>query len=183
MNIGNAGWKKKLRAFIGIGTLVPETRQGHILLCMSLWSVISFLSIDHFVVSSIVVQGRSMTPTLNTGDTCFVNCWLPHLRGYARGDIVVLRDPDTNELVAKRIIGMPGDEIQFTSGRVRLNGRLIDEPYLSKSVYTYSRCVGERPFRVSADSYFVMGDNRVLSEDSRSYGDVDRAAIVGLISQ
>ena len=171
-----------MRTFIGIGTLMPETRQGHILLCMTLWSIISFLSIDRFVVSSIIVQGNSMTPTLRTGDTYFVNCWLPRLRGYHRGDIAVLRDPSSGELVAKRIIGLPGDTIRFVGGRVILNGVFLQESYLAKSTYTLSRAYGERPLVVGEDSFFVLGDNRVFSEDSRSYGDVDRAALVGLIS-
>src|SRR5882762_3481566 len=87
---------------LGLGRVKPETRRGHILLCLALWSTITSLLVQHFVVTTVVVQGKSMMPTLKPGDCCLANCWLPRLRGYKRGDIVVIRDAARNELIVKR---------------------------------------------------------------------------------
>ncbi len=161
----------------------PEKRKGHILLCVALWSTISFLLIQRFVVTAVVIEGRSMTPTLMPGDRCIVNCLLPHVREYQRGDLVVVRDPSRGDLMAKRIVGLPQDQIQLYQGRVYVNGKALEEPYVAQKNYTYSRQLRSQPIHVANGSYFVMGDNRLYSEDSRAYGDVDRAALVGLISR
>ena len=95
---------------------------------------------------------------------------------------MVIRDRSRDDFMVKRIIGVPGDRIQLRRGRVYANGGLLKEPYVAAGSYTYSRQLGAQTIIVGKDSYFVMGDNRLTSEDSRSYGDVDRADLVGLIS-
>lgn len=168
--------------WLRLGSLKPETRQGYTLLCVALWSTISFLFIHRFVVSAVVVDGRSMVPTLMPGSRCLVNSWLPYFREYKRGDLVVVRDRARGEMMVKRVIGLPCDRVQFLSGKVFVNSQCLDEPYVPKEAYTYSRQLGSREIKIAANAYFVMGDNRLLSEDSRAYGDIDRADIVGLIS-
>jgi signal peptidase I len=163
--------------------LKPETRQGHILLCLALWSTIMFLFIHRFIIATVVVQGQSMSPTLQPGDRLYVNCWMPHIRGYRQGDLVVIRDRDRNELMVKRIVGLPGDRIQLREGRVYVNDRVLDEPYLAGRPHTYSRQIGRQTVVVGKDSFFVLGDNRLNSEDSRLYGDVDRSDLVGVIQR
>ena len=169
--------------WLRLGSLKPETRRGHTLLCVALWSTISFLFIHRFVVSAVVVDGRSMLPTLPPGSRYLVNSWLPHFRDYKRGDLVVVRDHGRGEMMVKRIIGLPCDRVQFLNGKVFVNSHCLNEPYVPKGAYTYSRQLGSREIKVAANAYFVMGDNRLCSEDSRAYGDIDRADIVGLISQ
>lgn len=166
-----------------LGPLEPETRQGYVLLCLALWSTITFLFIHRFVVSAVVVEGKSMMPTLSPGDRCLVNSWLPYFRDYQRGDLVVVRDHTRGEIMVKRIIGLPQDRVQFVNGQVFVNAGRLDEPYLPNGAYTYSRQLRSRQIKVAANAYFVMGDNRLCSEDSRAYGDVDRVNIVGLISR
>src|SRR5881396_3418931 len=90
--------------WLGRRHIKPEIRQGHIFLCVALWGLIAFLVVHHFLITTVVVQGTSMGPTLKPGDCRFVNCWLPHFRGYKRGDIVVIRDPARDEFIVKRII-------------------------------------------------------------------------------
>jgi signal peptidase I len=170
----------RIRPALGIS---PERRHGSILLCLALWSTIAFLLIQRFVVAAVVVEGRSMTPTLMPGDRCIVNCWLPRFRQYQRGDLVVVRDPDGRDLMVKRIIGLPNDQLQLKGGHVYVNGKILVEPYVLKDNYTYSRQLRSQVIHVASGSYFVMGDNRLHSEDSRAYGDIDRAALVGLISR
>ena len=142
-----------------------------------------FLFIHRFVVTAVVVEGKSMSPTLEPGDRYYVNCWLPYFRGYQRGDLVVIRDRARADFMVKRIVGVSGDRIQLRRGKVYTNGQPLDEPYVSAGSYTYSRQLGTQAIVVGKDSYFVLGDNRLTSEDSRSYGDVDRADLVGLISR
>ena len=179
------GFRKQSLAGIrlGKGAIKPETRHSFVFLCVALWSAITCLFVQHFIITSVMVQGKSMMPTLKPGDGCLVNCWLPRFRSYHRGDIVVIRDPFREDLMAKRIIALAGDRVQLRGGRVYVNGRLSPEPYLDPGTQTYSRQLRDRVITVGANSYFVMGDNRAESEDSRYFGDVDRGAMIGLISR
>src|SRR5207245_1797767 len=99
------------------------------------------------------------------------------------GDIVVIRDPIKAELMAKRIIGLAGDRVQLRGGCVYINGQLSPESYLDPGTQTYSPQLRDRVITVGANSYFVMGDNRAESEDSRCFGDIDRGDLIGLISR
>ena len=168
---------------LGRAAIKPETRRGYIFLCVALWSAITCLFVQHFVFKVVMVEGKSMMPTLKPGDGCLVNCWLPHFRGYQRGDIVVIRDPIKEELIAKRIIALAGDQVQLRGGRVYVNGQLSTEAYLDPGTQTYSRQLRDRIIKVGANSYFVMGDNRAESEDSRYFGDIYRGDLVGLIAR
>ena len=168
----------------GLGRLAllrfkPETRQSYVLLCTVLWSALTFLVVHNCVLSTVVVQGKSMMPTLTPGDCRIVNCLLPHLRDYKRSDVVVIRDSVRNEFIVKRIVGLPGEQVQLRSGRVYVNGQVLPEPYLAAGTRTYS--LQDRVITVGADSYFVMGDNRAESEDSRFFGNISRRDLVGII--
>ena len=168
---------------LGLGRVKQETRKGYFLLCMALWSTVSFLFIHHFMVSTVVVEGKSMMPTLNPGDCCFVNCLLPRLRDYKRGDIVVIRDSSRHELIVKRIVGLPHDHVQLRGGRVYVNNQLLPEQYLDSRTQTYSQQLRDHVITVGEDSYFVLGDNRSESDDSRFFGDIDRSDLIGIISR
>ena len=168
---------------MGKGAIKPETRRGYIFLCVALWSAITCLFVQHFIFTTVMVEGKSMMPSLKPGDGCLVNCWLPRFRGYHRGDIVVIRDRVREDLLAKRIIAQAGDRVQLRGGRVYVNGQLSTESYLDPGTQTYSRQLRDRIFTVGANSYFVLGDNRAESEDSRYFGDIDRGDLVGLIAR
>jgi|SRR5438094_2516669 len=168
---------------LGTSRVKPETRQGYILVCMALWSIIACLVAHQFVLTTVVVQGKSMMPTLKPGDCCFVNCLLPRVRDYKRGDIVVIRDPARNEFIVKRIVGLPSDQVQVRDRRVFLNGQILPEPYLDSGTDTYPGRLSNRVITIADDSYFVMGDNRGESDDSRYFGNVDRRNLLGIISR
>jgi signal peptidase I len=115
-----------------------------------------------------------MEPTLLAGDQIVVTPYF----GAApdRGDIVVFRSPmNADELVVKRVIAVPGDLVDSRLGRVRVGGHTMDEPYVLREAASgaiESQIIGQ-------DSYFVMGDNRDDSVDSRNWGALPRALIVG----
>ena len=167
---------------LGTRAVKPETGNGYIFLCVALWSAVTCLFIQHFIFTTVMVEGKSMMPTLKPGDACVVNCWLPRFRGYHRGDIVVIRDPVRDELMAKRIIALAGDQVQLRGGRVYVNGQLSTESYLDPGTQTYSRQLRDRVITVGPNSYFVLGDNRAESEDSRYFGDIYRGDLIGLIA-
>src|SRR5438105_11543474 len=149
----------------GLGRVKPERRQGYVIVCMALWSTIAFLVVHQFVLTTVVVQGKSMMPTLKPGDFRLVNSLFPHFRDYKRGDIVMIRDRVRNEFIVKRIVGVPGDHVQVRGGRVYLNSQALSEPYLDFGTETSSGRLREREITIGDSSYFVMGDNRAESED------------------
>jgi signal peptidase I len=125
-------------------------------------------------VSIDSIPSASMMPALQIGDHILV---LPYRWSEPRhGDVIVFRSPaDASELLVKRIIAVPGDLIDCRDGRVRIGERTIAEPYLLRQAAT-----GAIPAQlVPADSYFVMGDNREDSLDSRRWGTLPRTLVVG----
>ncbi|HYI12737.1 MAG TPA: signal peptidase I [Thermoanaerobaculia bacterium] len=121
------------------------------------------------------IPSASMAPTLQSGDQIVVT---PYFFGRIpqRGDVVVFASPlDRGELIVKRVVAVPGDLIDSRLGRVRVGGYTLPEPYLLGYAST-----GSIPAQViPADSYFVLGDNRGDSIDSRSWGVVPQHTIVG----
>ena len=96
-----------------------------------------------------------------------------------RGDVVVL-DDGSSEYALKRVIGLPGETVHVWRGYVFINKRILLEPYLPKQVYTFPR-QRQSVFILGEDQYFVLGDNRPASSDSRTYGAVERKQIKGRI--
>ena len=139
-------------------------------------SVVLFALINA-VSARIRVDGYSMEPTLHSGEFVIVNKLSYWLGSPARGDVIVFhfpRDPDQEYI--KRIVGLPGDEVEISGGLVRVNGQVIDEPYIAAPpVYQSSWTVAE-------DSLFVLGDNRNNSSDSHNWGSVPYDNIVGKAS-
>lgn len=131
-----------------------------------------------FLGGSIRVDGSSMEPGLRDGERLIVEKLTYRFRPPARGEVVVLRwpAPDPRPAYIKRVIGLPGDRVEFAGGRVVLNGRVLEEPYLAEPMR------GEfGPYVVPPDRYFVLGDNRNRSEDSRftAVGYISASQIMG----
>jgi len=148
-----------------------------------LLSGLSYYVMSRFVVTAVVVQGKSMLPTLHDGDRYLLNRWALRFRNPQRGDLVVIRDPGHCDFAVKRIVGLPSDSIHFKDGDIYLNGHFLIETYLSKGTRTYSPTRRETLFLVGQNRYFVLGDNRLISEDSRYYGAVRRDQIIGVIEE
>lgn len=139
-----------------------------------LLSVVLFLGINA-VSSRIRVESISMQPTLYAGNYVLVNKLAYRWGKPSRGDVIVFHYPPDPEQVPyiKRVIGLPGDHIQIADGKVRINGQVLDEPYLKVATIQGGEWV------VPEQSLFVMGDNRNNSSDSRSWGMVPYENIIG----
>ena len=156
--------------------------------------VLALLS-QAFLVKPFRIPTPSMVDTLRPGDRVLVNRVLYHLRRPQRGDIVVFEYPRNRDVMfIKRVIGLPGDTLEARAGRLYVNGRLLDEPYVHQTdgVRDPTNASGPvtgttmrepwslaDPYTVGKDEYFVMGDNRTRSDDSRAWGTVPAANIIG----
>ncbi|HKX28009.1 MAG TPA: signal peptidase I [Blastocatellia bacterium] len=138
-----------------------------------------------FVVQPVRVEGQSMMPRLHDQDRIFVNKfiyglreWLGEREPIKRGDIVVLLFPnDPSKSYIKRVVGLPGEKIEVRDGKLFIDGQLMDEPYLDAEYI--GRDSTTTPIEITMHHYFVMGDNRNNSSDSRSWGLVPEKYIYG----
>jgi signal peptidase I len=130
-----------------------------------------------FLYQPVRVEGTSMLPRLEDRDRLFINKFVYHIAAIERGDVVVFRYPrDPEKSYIKRVIALPGDTLRIDHGRVFVNGKLLHEPYVP-SEFRDDRSLEEMV--MPADSYFMMGDHRSISSDSRDFGPVDRSLIYG----
>ena len=150
---------------------------------LSAWArdLIISLGISAFIIiflyQPVKVEGTSMMPGLNDQERIFINKFVYRLEPIKRGDIVVFRYPrDLSKSYIKRVIGLAGDHVRIEQGRVYLNGRRLYEPYIPP-LYADQRSYSE--IVVPANSYFLLGDHRTMSDDSRDFGPVHAAFIYG----
>lgn len=121
-----------------------------------------------------VVRGRSMSPGIHDGDRILVEPWSRAIGDFGRGDVAVLRSPVEPGLeYIKRIVALPGDEVLIADGRLWVNSELVEEPYAALGDED-DRELGDAMVwtRVREGHYFVLGDNRPHSSDSRDFGQV-----------
>ncbi len=129
------------------------------------------------VYQPVRVEGTSMAPQLHDQDRLFINKFVYRFESIARGDVVVFRYPgDPAKSYIKRVIALPGDELRIADGTVFVNGRALPEPYVPPA-YEDGRSVPDRT--IPPGAYWVMGDHRSISSDSRDFGPVARASIYG----
>jgi signal peptidase I len=128
-----------------------------------------------FLYQPVRVEGTSMLPRLEDRDRLFINKFVYHISAIERDDIVVFRYPrDPEKSYIKRVIGLPGDRIRIVHGQVWLNGKPLIEPYVPEE-FRDTRSMPE--LTVPDDTYFMMGDHRSISSDSREFGPVARDLI------
>jgi signal peptidase I len=130
-----------------------------------------------FVAQAFRVQGTSMEPLLVDGERIVVNKFVYRFRPIERGDVVVFwypRDPSVS--FVKRVVGLPGDRVELRGGELVVNGRVVQEPYLPAS---FRDDDSHAPIEVRKGYYYVLGDHRRSSNDSRSWGEVPEKYIYG----
>ena len=152
-----------------------------------IWSfIVAFIIVGgvyFFLGRPFTVSGASMYPPLHNGDRMV----LSKVGDVHRFDVVILKAPDENVEYIKRVIGMPGDTVEMKSGVLYINGKKVDQPFINTEAlakqtvfiddFTLESLTGEA--KVPEGKYFVLGDNRGVSKDSRMIGFIDRSAIEG----
>jgi signal peptidase I len=150
---------------------------------VGVFGFLSYLFVSNFLFQAVTVSGVSMRPTLSDRGQYWLNHTAYLVKKPERTDIVGIKDPEDGGLIVKRIIAMPGEYVYLKHGRVYVNGQLLKEPYLADKTPTYAYQKNEDElFLFGENSYFVMGDNRNNSCDSRTFGAVPRRNILGKIT-
>jgi len=165
-------------------------------------ALLAALLIKTFLLQAFYIPSDSMNPTLVQRDRVLVNKLSYHFHDVHRGDIVVFKrppgenDPKIKDLI-KRVIGLPGDTIEGRNGQIVVDGRTLNEPYVAKNspmsdfpgpsreacTQVFGSCVqvanGDWAVKIPSGHYFVMGDNRGNSKDSRVFGPISKSLLVG----
>lgn len=151
---------------------------------MVLISLAIILPIRYFLVQPFFVKGQSMEPSFYDGDYLIIDQLSFRLREPERGEVVVFRFPqDPSQFYIKRIIALPGETVEIRGGKIfiwnsqRPSGFILNEPYVKKGIVTEGVIRKE----LKSDEYFVLGDNRRASYDSRRWGAVKRKNLVGRV--
>ncbi len=156
-------------AKFSVWSLVYEVLET-IVLAAIIWLAVNFAT------ARFIVEGSSMEPNFHTGQMLIVSKLAYKLSTPQRGDVIVFQYPGNPvDDYIKRVIGIPGDTVDLQEGRVSINGNVISEPYLAPDASDTLR----GKWTVPPDSYFVMGDNRLHSSDSRSWGMLSKEFIIG----
>ena len=158
-------------------------------------AVLVALAVQAWLIKPYRIPSESMADTLRPGDRVLVNRLVYHLHSPHRGDVIVFRYPEDPKVIfIKRVVGEPGDVLQVRDGHLFVNGAVVAEPYVhstggSRDPTTAAGAIAGSTMRdpwsltlaftVPADAFFVMGDNRTDSDDSRVWGTVPRDAIIG----
>lgn len=120
----------------------------------------------------VKVSGKSMYPTLDDGEVGIVNLIKARTGSIKRFDIVVVKSEYLNEYIIKRVVGLPGETVEYNATKLYINGEVVDEPFIS-DVYT----ADSGPVTLEENEYFCVGDNRTNSIDSRSIGTIKSTEI------
>jgi signal peptidase I len=162
-----------------------ESAPGHIPKAggIGLWmrdllvSAIASVLIITFLYQPVRVEGTSMLPRLEDRDRLFINKFVYRISAIERGDVVVFHYPrDPEKSYIKRVIALPGDRLRIDHGDVSVNGKKLAEPYVPEE-FRDTRSVAE--MRIPLGTYYMMGDHRSISSDSREFGPVERSLIYG----
>lgn len=161
----------------------PQNHGGFIseIIRFSLIALIVVLPVRLFIAQPFIVSGASMEHTFSTGEYLIVDQLTYHLEEPSRGDVIIFRYPrDPSKFYIKRIIGLPGDTVSIADHEVTITNAEHPEGVLLDESYIFGvRPLGSLTQSLGAGEYFVMGDNRDASSDSRSWGVLQRDHIIG----
>jgi signal peptidase I len=183
---GEAAAMLSERRFFGFKAPVQQrpsqAQQVVQLLCAAGIAFTTYFVATHFFFQTVIVDGESMHPTLRNSQSFILNRAEFFFREPQWGDIVVIKDPEDGGLSIKRIVAASGQSVELVGGAVYVNGVKLKERYLRPGTPTYSFHVrdGEK-FACADQQFFVLGDNRGNSADSRVYGPVPRKNILGVV--
>ena len=162
-------WLHLLKIF-AVGRRPKRTLVRALILAVVCYVVFGFLLLP------VRVSGISMEPTYHDHGFNLCNRLAYLLRGPKRGEVVTIRYAGMHEMLLKRVIGLPGETVMFLHGHVFINGAFLAEPYLKEPTHW---TIG--PFKLDANEYFVVGDNRSMRWTDHTFGKVERERIVGKV--
>ena len=138
---------------------------------------------SRYILQAVQVDGNSMAPTMADKERYILNRWIYHVREPKLEDVVVLRDPVDSVYLVKRIVAKPGDRVYLKGGKIFVNGKLLNESYLPRGTMTFGDPhYREQMWICGLNQFFVLGDNRNISADSRNFGAVRQQCILGLVN-
>jgi signal peptidase I len=143
-----------------------------------------FIVVYLFVAQPNQVKGASMDPTFGSGDYIFTSKVTYKMRFYQRGDVIVFKSPHNPDIeYIKRIIGIPGDEVMVKDNEVFVNGKQLTENYIAAKTNLWEGGYSKNgeAAKVADGMLFVMGDNRPRSSDSREFGTITQASVIGQV--
>lgn len=144
------------------------------LLKYAVMAIVIVIPIRTWIAQPFIVNGSSMDTTFKDGEYLIVDEISYRFKAPERGDVLIFKYPnDPSKYFIKRLIGLPGETVTVTNDSVTVNGVTINEPYLHSQTY------GNNTWRLSDDQYFVMGDNRIVSSDSRVWGPLPKEDLIG----
>jgi signal peptidase I len=157
---------------------LKERRRHNRLAFILFWSILMSYFTQGYVVTSGILIDRSMQPTLVKEGYYLINKYIYYFVNPERGDIVVFRRPPVASMgYVKRIVGLPGETLLIKSGEVYIDGRRLEEPYANGKTHP-----DLAPHSIAEGTYYVLGDNRWVREDSREFGPVPLKKIEGKIA-
>ena len=152
------------------------------------WVLLAVLAFHSFIAKPFYIPSESMVPTLERNDRVLVNKLSYRMHDVNRGDIIVFKapegtDPAVKDLV-KRVIALPGETVEARNGKIFIDGKELRETYLPEGTITNCASFKEQCFptgKIPEDQYWVMGDNRTSSKDSRFFGTIAKDEIIGRV--
>lgn len=155
-----------------------ERRRSYRMALVLFWSILLYFFFQRHVISYGIVTDWSMSPTMTDGSYFLVNRYIYHLKKPRIGDIVIFQfNSNGDDWYVKRVIATENDTLLVRAGKVYVNGKLLTELYATGATYPN---IG--PLNIPEGTYYVMGDNRLYSEDSRVFGPINRSYIKGRIT-
>lgn len=133
-----------------------------------------------FMFLSVMVDGNSMAPTLTNGEKAITDGLFYRMSGIDRFDIVILEEDGFEDKLVKRVIGLPGETIEYIDSVLYINGEKVEEKFLPEGVKTEMRYNKNFKVTLEKDEYYVLGDNRANSTDSRVFGPIKKSQIKGV---
>jgi len=140
-----------------------------------------FLIVYLLILRPHKIKGESMHPNFPDGEYLLTEKISYYLNNPQRGDVIVFKPPISEDEFIKRVIGLPGETISIQSGKIYINNEILDEDYISSEVLTFSGSflTEGKKYTIPEGLYFVIGDNRPHSSDSRMWGPIDKKSIAG----
>lgn len=155
-----------------LGFLVETVKTAAVMILVA-------FAIKAFLIQTFVIEGSSMEPNFHNSEFLLIDKISYRFSNPKRGEIIVFRPAAAADNYIKRIVGMPGETIKIVNNEIFIDDRRLDEPYLSQGALT--KMPTNKIFRISDDEYFVLGDNRENSKDSRAIGPINKKQIEGRV--